>query len=44
MGYAVGDFHAVFDPGAAGFVPKSCADGPAVFLNNAGDSFSVTGG
>ena len=44
MGYAVGDFHGVLAPGAPGSVPKSCADGPAVFINNAGDSFTVTGG
>jgi hypothetical protein len=36
---------ALGNPGAPGFVPKSCADGPAVFIiNNAGDSFTVTGG
>jgi len=44
MGYAVGDFHGVLAPGAPGFVPKSCADGPAVFINNARDSFTVMGG
>lgn len=42
VGYAVGDFHGVLDNDL--FVPKNWADGPAVFINNAGDSFPVTGG